>query len=141
MEPGESNRGILRLSLAGPDTVHEATLAARDFAAGAGLGQTDGARLAIIVEELVANLYEHGGLNDEDPVDIELRADAAVVSLILTAPGSPFHPGQPRPDAGIPARGGGAGLKFVQAWSLSIDHEHVDGRNRWAVALPFSSQN
>ena len=137
MEPSESNQGASRLSLAGPDTVRKATLAARDFATRSGLGQANGARLAIIVEELVANLYDHGGLNDEDRVEIELSAGTDSVSLVITAAGAPFHPGLPLPETDIPSRGGGAGLKFVQAWSLSIDHQEVDGRNRWAVVMPF----
>jgi serine/threonine-protein kinase RsbW len=137
VEPGESNQGASRLSLAGPDTVNDATLAARDFAVRSGLGQAEGARLAIIVEELVANLYDHGGLNDEDPVEIELSAGTDSVCLVITAAGAPFHPGLPLPEADIPSRGGGAGLKFVQAWTLSIDHQQVDGRNRWAVVMPI----
>jgi len=140
VEPSESNRGVLQLRLSGAGTVREATFAAQGFAARAELARADGAKLAIVVEELVANLYDHGGLNGEDIVEIELRTDPTAVSLLLTAPGSPFHPGQPLADSDVPARGGGAGLRFVQAWSISIDHTQIDGRNRWAVLLPIGSQ-
>ena len=107
----------------------------------AGIPQPDTARLAIVVEELVANLYDHGGLSDDDAVEIELSAGPDAISLLLTAPGPPFHPRQSQADDEVPERGGGAGLKLVQAWSLSIDHEHFEGRNRWTVMLPFGSRS
>jgi serine/threonine-protein kinase RsbW len=131
----------MQLSLSGPGTVREATLAARDFAARSGLDTAGAARLAIVVEELVANLYDHGGLGDDDEVGIDLSARADSVRFVLTAPGAPFHPGQPLAETEIPERGGGAGLKFVQAWSLSIEHELRDCRNRWAVVLPLGPKS
>ena len=140
MEPGESNRKRKHFAVEGSSAIRDAIAATRAFAADAGIPQPDAAKLAIVVEELVANLYDHGGLNDSDAVEIELSASPETIGLLLTAPGTPFHPGIARPDGDIPERGGGAGLKLVQAWSLGIDHEHVDGRNRWAVVLPFGSQ-
>lgn len=141
MDAGESNRGRKHLAVRGALAIRDAVAAARGFAGDAAIPQPEAAKLAIIVEELVANLYDHGGLSDDDLVEIELCADSDAVSLVLTAPGSPFHPGQPLAEGDIPARGGGAGLRFVQAWSVSIDHQHLDGKNRWAVMLPCGSES
>ena len=136
MEPRESNRERKHLAVGGPAAIRDAIAAAREFASEAGIPQPDAAKLAIIVEELVTNLYDHGGLSDNDAVEIELSARPDAISLLLTAPGTPFHPGQLQADVEIPERGGGAGLKLVQAWSLRIDQEYIDGRNRWLVVLP-----
>lgn len=141
MEPRESNRERKHLAVGGPSAIRDAIAAARGFAAEAGIPHPDAAKLAIVVEELVANLYDHGGLSDNDAVEIELSARPDAISLLLTAPGTPFHPGQAQADGEIPERGGGAGLKLVQAWSLSIDHEHLGGRNRWTVMMPVGSQS
>jgi anti-sigma regulatory factor (Ser/Thr protein kinase) len=136
--PRESNRERKHLAVAGPSAISDAVAAARKFAADSGLLQPDAAKLAIVIEELVTNLYDHGGLSDDDSVAIELSASADAICLRLSAPGSPFHPGAPLADAEVPERGGGAGLKLVQAWSVNIDHSHNDGRNQWLVVLPLS---
>jgi serine/threonine-protein kinase RsbW len=136
----ESNQGPLRLSFSGPTAVHDATLAARDFAVSARIDEADQSRLAIVVEELVTNLYDHGGLNADDVFEIELSSSAMTVSFVLVAPGTAFDSGLHilRPEAF--SRGGGAGLKLVQAWSRHIDHHYANGKNRLAVVLPFSSR-
>src|SRR5690348_8310695 len=128
----------LRLSLSGPSAVHEATLAARDFAGAAALAEADASRLAIVAEELVTNLYDHGGLADHAIVTIELSATDAEVVVILTDPGRPFDPGLATLDGPIPSRGGGAGLKLVRAWATDMDYETANGENRLRLRLPRS---
>jgi anti-sigma regulatory factor (Ser/Thr protein kinase) len=134
--PRESNRVRKHFSVSGPSAISNAITGTRDFAEEAAIGQEDSAKLAIIVEELVANLYDHGGLKDDDIVEIEMDSSRDSVRLIVDAPGGDFYPGEPLANTEIPERGGGAGLKLVQAWSLAIGHEHRNGRNRWTVALP-----
>ena len=136
MGTGESNPESLGLRLSGPTAVHDATVAARQFAERAKVDETDASHLMIVVEELVTNLYEHGGLGWDDLFELELSATDEAISLLLLAPGNPFDPGDAQTDNGIPERGGGAGLKLVRAWADRIDYQREDGRNRLAVRLP-----
>ena len=136
MEPCESNRVRKHFTVSGPSAISDAITGTRDFAEKAAIGHEDSAKLAIIVEELVANLYDHGGLNDDDIVEIAMESSQVSVRLVVDAPGGDFYPGAPLANTEIPERGGGTGLKLVQAWSFAIDHEHRDGRNCWTVSLP-----
>ena len=126
----------LRLSLSGPTAAHDATLAVRDFGVGAAMDESDVSRLAIVVEELVTNLYDHGGLKLDDIFTIELSITGDEVSLVLVDPGEPFDPRSAGFDRTIPQRGGGAGLKLVRTWATSIEYEIRDGLNRLSVRLP-----
>ena len=135
----ESNPGEVRLSLSGPGAIHDATRAARAYAASAGLDETDAAHLCIIVEELVTNLYDHGGVGAADVVELALAATAVGIRLTLTDPGERFDPRLAGSETPIPARGGGAGLKLLRSWASSIDYRLVDGRNRLTVNLPPSA--
>ena len=134
----ESIPAPLRLSLNGPAAVHDATAAARRFAAGAGIDPDDASRLAIIVEELVTNLYDHGGLSSEATFDLELSLEDAEIFLAITDPATPFDPRSADIDGGLPARGGGAGLKLVRAWATAIDYSREAGLNRLTLRLPVT---
>ena len=128
----------LRLSLSGETVVHDATLAARDFGVGAAMDDSDVARLAIVVEELVTNLYDHGGLKFDDMFTIELSITGDAVSLVIVDPGKPFDPSLHQLDRTIPSRGGGAGLKLVRTWATSVEYGMQGGLNRLSVRLPRS---
>ena len=132
----ESNPGEVRLSLSGPETVHDATRAARAFAARAKLAETDAAHLSIIVEELVTNLYDHGGLGADDVVELSLAQTANGVGLTLTDSGRRFDPRLAQTATPTPDRGGGAGLKLLRSWARDIDYRVIDGRNRLTLLLP-----
>ena len=117
--------------------MREATLTARSFADSAGIDEADRSRLAVLVEELVTNLYDHGGLGVEDVFDIELSSTGTDINLVVIDPGQPFDPRVAGDGDAIPSRGGGAGLKLVRAWASHIDYRTADGRNRLAVVLPL----
>jgi anti-sigma regulatory factor (Ser/Thr protein kinase) len=133
---GESIPGLLRLSLSGRGAVHRATLAARNFGERTGIDEGDRTRLAIVVEELVTNLFDYGGLTDEDVFEIEFSAADARITLVLIDPGRAFDPRFVPDDDAIPSRGAGAGLKLVRTWASDIDYQCVGSRNRLAVILP-----
>ena len=116
--------------------MHQANLAARNFGDRAGIDEGDRSRLAIVVEELVTNLFDHGGLTDEDVFEIELSAADAHIRLVLIDPGRAFDPRLVPDDDAIPSRGGGDGLKLVRTWASEIDYQIVGPHNRLAVALP-----
>ncbi len=109
---------------------------ARDFAAVTGLGDDTGARLCIIVEELVANLVEHTGLTANDQLTLEIGWDGREVTLALTDSGPPFDPRVAKTPGDLPPeRGGGAGLAMVQAWAHVESYVRGDGINRLALRM------
>jgi anti-sigma regulatory factor (Ser/Thr protein kinase) len=117
--------------------VDAACEAARDFAADAGLGDDTGARLCIIVEELVVNLVEHAGLAPPDQLVLDMAWDGRDVTMVLTDPGPPFDPRVAPPPGDLPPeRGGGAGLAMVQAWAHIESYVRFGGINRLTLRLP-----
>ena len=134
----ESNPVNLRVSLVGPGALHDAVAGARSFAERAGIDGPEASRLAIVVEELVTNLYDHGGLTNDDEFSIELVLNRVDVSVTVTDPGRPFDARRVGDDAELPERGGGAGLRLVRSWASTIDYRRIDGRNRLVVWLPLA---
>ena len=97
-------------------------------------------RLAIIVEELVTNLYDHAGLTPNDIFEFELSATDANISLIIIDRGTAFDPKVSPLAEEIPARGGGAGLRLLRQWASRTDYESCATHNRLLVLLPRSPQ-
>ena len=124
------------MRLSGPTAIHDAVQGARVFAEHNGIAEDSGARLAIVVEELVTNLYEHGGLSDVDPLEIELALGAGAIHLVIADQGEPFDPRTAR-QGNVPARGGGAGLSLVRSWASATNYESSSGTNRLRVILPL----
>ena len=107
----------------------------RSFALTARLPAETADRLAIVVEELLLNLIEHGNARGE--IHLTLAVLAAAVSLTIIDAGTPYDPRNAGIPAQIPARGGGAGLALVAAWARIVDYRHADGRNRLELVLPI----
>ena len=137
MAAGESSPDTLRLTLAGPSSIGIATRAALDFASIHEIGDADRARLAIVVEELVTNLFEHGGLADDDQIYLALSLIEEVIGLEITDPGSPFDPQTSPQHRPIPDRGGGAGIALVRAWASESNYEVSGAGNRLRISLPL----
>jgi anti-sigma regulatory factor (Ser/Thr protein kinase) len=131
----ESIPAPLRLSLSGSAAVQDATAAARSFAEAGGVGEADVSRVAVVVEELVVNLYDHAGARPDDEIELEISMTAFDLRLVLTDTGKPFDPGS-ADNGDLPRRGGGAGLKLVRAWASQIRYDSNDGRNQLVVHLP-----
>ena len=128
----------LRATYSGAKAVHEATEAARRFAADAGLDTTEASHLAIVVEELVTNYYEHSGASEEDMIALELSRQDEELVLTLVDSGTPFDPRTAALDDEVPDRGGGAGLELVRSWASAIHYHHTGDLNRLTVRLPLS---
>ena len=135
---GESNSVAKRLIVSGPTAIHDATSAARAFAREAGIDGTVAPRLAIVVEELVTNLFDHGGLANHDLVHVELAASNNEITLTICDEGEPFDPTWARGPHQIPARGGGAGIELVRAWATNTVYRTAAGQNQLTVTLPFT---
>jgi serine/threonine-protein kinase RsbW len=88
------------------------------------------ARLAIIVEELVANIVEHGKPAADQPVSLELERAGPSISVLLSDSGIAFDPSTPVTSRDAPPeRGGGAGLALVQSWTQAMTYQRTNGRN------------
>lgn len=88
------------------------------------------ARLAIIVEELVANIVEHSGAPVAQPVSLELVRSGAEISILLSDSGIAFDPSRAVAPLDMPPeQGGGAGLALVQSWAKTIAYQRSNGRN------------
>ena len=131
----------LRYVLSGPGALKLGMEPVHRFAAAARLSQADSARLAVVVEELANNLYEHGGVEEGDRCEIELVCRPGELELKLTDPGRPFDPRGHDGDGDIPDRGGGAGLNLVRAWASEIDYASSGGMNRLTVHLPIRTES
>ena len=125
------------MHLSGPSAVHDATTAARSFAAENRLAPEEAARLAIIVEELVNNLYDHGGLGEADTFDLEVGLGGGEIRLVLVDGGAPHDPALAVLPGDIPARGGGAGLALVRAWARQSHYRSTGDGNRLELQLPL----
>lgn len=140
MTMGESSAGSSYHLLSGGGAVHQAVTAAHAFAAAHDIEGRYAGRLAIIVEELVTNLFDHAGIDGSKGVELMLSRDDGI-RIILTDPGAPFDPRAHSPDDVTPDRGGGAGIDLIQAWSRILDYGSADGRNRIEVWMPLTDEN
>ncbi len=140
MRRGESKTLRVAHNFGGPDAVADAVAAAHAFAAATALGEDTSVRLAIIVEELVANVFEHGELADGELVELTLTRLGQEVSLIMEDRGLAFDPrALPQSDS-VPERGGGAGLGLVNAWTRILSYESADAGNRLELIIPLDGE-
>jgi serine/threonine-protein kinase RsbW len=110
---------------------------ARGFCTAHGLERGAAERLAIIVEEWVANVLEHGDAPAHSRIVVSLACRADEVRLTFSDAGRAFDPrdaGFTGPDA---ERGGGAGLELIRAWSRVVAYARRGGRNRVILDMPL----
>jgi serine/threonine-protein kinase RsbW len=110
---------------------------ARDFIARAPCGPDAEAKLAIVVEELVANVIEHGLAGADSEIHIDIVAIGQDIGLTLTDGGVHFDPRSvASPQDLPPERGGGAGLALVRSWANFVSYERINGRNLLRLIIP-----
>lgn len=137
MPSRESPPDPQRIDAVGPTALGDAVAWARRYASDQDLKARDVARLCIVVEELVTNLLEHGGLA-EPQIGIELSRRPAALALVIEDNGPGFDPRTVDPQDTVPARGGGAGLRLVNAWAEIVGYASDNGRNRIELSLPLT---
>lgn len=136
MSPRESYSNAITCVLRGRNAIREAGQAARMFGEAQQLTGDECARLCIIVEELIANLHDHGGLTDQDEVELTLGSEPAGIRIIIADRAKPFDPRSARPQTKRPERGGGAGIEIVRTWARLVDYSVRDDGNRLELLLP-----
>ena len=116
--------------------VSRALRVARGFAARTGLGDEVAGRLAVVVEEWVANVVEHGGPQDGRIV-LRLALSAGVVRLWVSDAGRPFDPRAAAFEGPNHERGGGAGLALIASHCRIAAYVRRAGRNRLVLEMPL----
>jgi serine/threonine-protein kinase RsbW len=137
MTPRESYSDRMTCQLQGGEAVIVASNAAREFGMVQRLAKDDCARMCIIVEELVANLYDHGGLTHEDRIALDLSRESGGIRVTLTDPGKPFDPRTATPKRKRPDRGGGVGIDIVRSWAQFVAYDVTADGNRLELLLPL----
>ena len=111
---------------------------ARGFSEACGLPDDAADRLAIVVEEWVVNVLEHGQLRPGSRIGVTLGREPGVVRLVFSDAGVPFDPRTVEFVGPNEERGGGVGLALIQAWSRIADYRRQAGRNRLTLEMPLS---
>lgn len=136
MSPRESNSDHLSCRLSGSGAIVDAAEAARAFGQSHWLSDDELARLCIVVEELVANLYDHGGLADKDEVSLDFAVEPDGIRVCIGDPGASFDPWRAPRKANMPERGGNVGIDIVRAWASYISYSPSPDGNRLEFLLP-----
>jgi len=121
-------------------------------AGGASLGVPDGQidRLELCLNEVLANLVEHGGdAVASTAIQLELGASAVQggfsVRLVVCDRGEPFDSGQasirPLPGSLEQARPGGLGLLLVKSFSDGMDYRVLEGRNELIITMHWTPRS
>ena len=136
----ESVPGKLSCTVQGGDAVGEASQLARAFGEAEWLSEDELARLCIIVEELMANLYEHGGLSEVHEVELSLESEPGGIRIVIIDPAAPFDPRSAPPSSRQKERVGGAGIDIVRAWAEFVTYSTSAQHNRLELLLPIGSR-
>jgi anti-sigma regulatory factor (Ser/Thr protein kinase) len=138
----ESKSGPYSCRFRGSEAIHAATEAAIAFSADICLAQDDAARLCIVIEELVTNLFDHGGVGQDDDIELKLARAVDGITIVLIDPGVPFDiRTADRPIAADPDRGGGAGIDMVRAWTNILSYRSEAGQNRLELLMPLGRKS
>lgn len=137
MDSRDSYSNCMVCLLTGGDAISQATNAARAFGKTQGLAEEHVARLCILIEELVANLFEHGGVTGADQVELMLLGEPLGIRVILVDPGMPFDLRLAPPGQGNSDRGGGVGIDIVRAWAQIVGYDVTAEGNRLEFLLPL----
>lgn len=137
MDPRDSYSNCMVCLLTGDGAVRQAVSATRTFGEAQKLAEEQIARLCIVIEELVINLFDHGGVTRADQIELMLMAEPQGIRVVLADPGAPFDPRSAEPGQGNSDRGGGVGIDVVRAWAEIVGYEVTAEGNRLEFLLPL----
>jgi anti-sigma regulatory factor (Ser/Thr protein kinase) len=116
--------------------VSPALFAVREFADGEALDVPMASRLAIVVEELVANLFDHAVVAGDLLVTLLLTRSDEGLFVLLDDNAQAFDPREaPTMELPDPDRGGGVGLALVRSWADIVAYDSAEGMNRLVLRL------
>lgn len=125
------------LTFAGDRPLREVLIEALTACRRLALEAADEARANIMIEELLINIFEHGGLTPDGAVRMSLGRAADSLRVEIYDTGRPFDPSSTPRDAPMPDRGGGAGLNIVRAWADLRSYEAGPSLNRLVLWIPL----
>jgi serine/threonine-protein kinase RsbW len=137
MSRRESQSDRMTRLLHGEGAVAQACDAAREFGEAQRVTEDELARTCIVIEELIANLYDHGGVTEQDQVELTLASEPGAIRVTVVDPGQPFDPWAAPPRRERPERGGGAGIDIVRAWAQLVRYDVTPEGNRLELLLPL----
>ena len=105
-----------------------------EFSTNCGLSHDTGHQITLILEELFANLLNHGGGRERAVgAEIMLRRDGATVHIRFGDNGAPFNPLDAPPpglEGGAESRAvGGLGVHLMRQLTTAAAYRRADGRN------------
>lgn len=122
----------------GDGAVAEALALCLTFVGRAGLGDDVADRLAIVVEEWVLNIIEHGAAPEDSVIELSIDQADAHVRICVADSGTAFDPRTAVPEGPNLERGGGAGLALIQAWTRIASYRRHQARNEVVFELPVA---
>jgi len=128
------SQGAIRLAV-GPGAAARAIARTRRFAEAAALPEASAHRLAIVVEEWINNIVEHGQAPAGSLVVFRLEQARGQVRVHFSDAGRAFDPRQARNRGPNLQRGGGAGLALIAGWCEIEAYRRGRGRNRLVLRL------
>ena len=137
MSSRESDLEQMSCRIGGVIAIADAVAATEQFGKAQWLERDELARLCIIVEELVANLYDHGGVTAADEIELSFRNDPAGIAIVIVDPGHPFDPSDMSRTIERTERGGAAGIDIVRAWAQFVSYDVTEAGNRLELLLPL----
>lgn len=133
----ESDLERVTCRIGGDRAIVDAVAAAERFGRAQWLASDELARLCIVTEELVANLYDHGGVTGQDEIELSLLNDPAGIAMVIVDPGRPFDPRDMSRKVERTERGGAAGIDIVRAWAQFVSYDVTPEGNRLELLLPL----
>ena len=118
--------------------VSRAVRLARGFADRRGLDAVAANHLAVVVEEWIANVVEHGGPQGGARIVLRLSLEGGLVRVAVSDAGRPFDPRNAAFDQPNAERGGGAGLAMIASLSRIATYVRRAGRNRLVLEMPLA---
>jgi serine/threonine-protein kinase RsbW len=109
------------------------------FADAQAIGDEAADKLAIVVEEWLINVVEHGEAAPGSRIALRLERLEGAVRLTFSDRGQAFDPRAFTFEGPNMERGGGAGLALIQAWSRISDYRRRGGRNRLVLEMPLAA--
>jgi anti-sigma regulatory factor (Ser/Thr protein kinase) len=123
--------------MADANAVSRAVRLARAFADHARLGDDTARHLAVVVEEWIANVVEHGGPQDGARIVLRLGLESGLVRISVSDAGQPFDPRGAVFRTPNAERGGGAGLAMITSLARIAGYARRAGRNRLVLEMPL----